>query len=472
MSTPREKVEGLMANGFRVQPQTQSGASDSKTHLWPTLPEKALPGIVGDIVRAACDTSEADPAAVLGSVLVWFGASFGAQPHVMVGDTRHFSRLFCFKVGASARARKGTSEDPVKRVFRAAEQLDPADGVVCVPLEVSPGPLSTGEGLVRAVRDPSEDKDDDGTPIDPGVSDKRLLVIEAELGAPLRAAQREGNTLSAILRMAWDSGDIAPLTKSNRIKTSGAHVSIIGHITGEELKQVLRSSDVWNGFANRVLWFCVKRAKRVPFPEPMPPATIESLARSVRDILDKSGEVDRIEWSPQAKEQWKAMYEEISADDPGTFGAVTARAEAQVQRLAMIYALIDGSHTIQLEHFLSALAVWEYAKASAKVIFEGVSEDPDRIKLLDFLRGGSRTQTEINGRFGGHLKAANLTALLKDLQALGEIDSEQRRTSGRSITVWFIKSRGAEDAEKAEEDLNGQAYSASSALSAISEAAS
>jgi hypothetical protein len=483
MSIAREKIEGLLANGFRVKPQTDTDGAevylpinrdtpDGGTNPWPTLSAKALPGIVGEIVRAACKTSEADPAAVLGSVLAWFGASFGTQPHVMVGDTRHFSRLFCFKVGASARARKGTSEDPVKRVFRAAEQLDLAHSVVCIPLEVSPGPLSTGEGLVRAVRDPSEEKDKDGSPIDLGVSDKRLLIIEAELGAPLKAAQREGNTLSAILRMAWESGDIAPLTKSNRIKTSGAHISIIGHITREELTQVLRSSDVWNGFANRVLWFCVKRAKLVPFPEPMPPETIETLARSVREILHKSGGVGRIEWSPEAKEQWGAMYEEISADEPGAFGVVTARAEAQLQRLAMIYALIDGSQTIQPEHFFAAVAVWEYAKASAKLIFGSVSPDPKRNKVLDILRGGPRTQTQINDGFGGHLKGATLTALLEDIQASGEIDSETRMTSGRPVTVWSLRSRGSEDAEKAEEALNGQAYSASSALSAISEAAS
>jgi hypothetical protein len=322
------------------------------------------------------------------------------------------------------------------------------------------------------VRDPSDDKEDDGSPVDPGVSDKRLLVIKSELGAPLRAAQRDGNTLSAILRMAWDSGDIAPLTKSNRIKTSGAHISIIGHITREELTQVLRFSEVWNGFANRVLWFCVRRDKRVPFPEPMPPETIETLARSVRAILDKSAGVDHIEWSPEAKAKWEALYEEISVDKAGAFDAVTQRAEAQVWRLAMIYALIDSSRTIQPEHLFSAVAVWEHAKASAKLIFGGVSESPHKTKLLEFLRGGPRTQTEINGMFGGHLKGPKLAALLKDVQSSGEIESERRMTEGRPTTVWFIKSRGAEDAEKAEEDLNGQAYLASSALSAISEAAS
>jgi hypothetical protein len=205
-----ERLDGIA--GQQVGPEANP---------WPVLSKPALMGVVGRIVEAACERSEADPAAVLASVLAWFGASFGQNPHVMVGDSKHFCRLFCFKIGATSKARKGTSEDPPKRIFREAEALEIHGRRRC-PLVLSPGPLSTGEGLVRAVRDPSDEVDEDGQPVDPGVSDKRLLVIEGELGAPLKAAQREGNTLSAILRMAWDSGDIAPLTKSNRIKVSAA----------------------------------------------------------------------------------------------------------------------------------------------------------------------------------------------------------------------------------------------------------
>jgi hypothetical protein len=371
-------------------------------------------------VSAACENSEADPAAVLASVLAWFAASFGANPHVMVGDTIHFSRIFCVKVGASSIARKGTSEGPPRRIFRKAEELSRNRR----PLVVSPGPLSTGEGLVRAVRDQSEERDDEGHPNDPGVSDKRLLVIEGELGAPLKAAQREGNTLSAILRMAWDSGDIAPLTKSHRIKTTGAHISIVGHITRAELTQLLCAADIWNGFANRVLWFLVRRSKQVPFPEPMSDATVDVLAKQVHSILDRVAATGRVTWSEDAKAQWAALYPKISVEEVGAFGAVTARAEAQVQRLSLIYALIDCSAKIEHRHLLAALAVWEFAKASARLIFEGVSEDQNQTKVRDLLQNGPLTQSQLNDAFSGHLTVL-LAAMDEELAFLvGEDESK------------------------------------------------
>jgi hypothetical protein len=69
--------------------------------------------------------------AVAASTLVWFGTSFGSQPHVMVGSTKHCARLRCVNVGATSRARKGTSEDPVRLVFRAAKRLDSGEAGWC-----------------------------------------------------------------------------------------------------------------------------------------------------------------------------------------------------------------------------------------------------------------------------------------------------------------------------------------------------
>ncbi len=237
--------------------------------------------------------------AVAASTLVWFGTSFGSQPHVMVGSTKHCARLHCVKVGATSRARKGTSEDPVRLVFHAAERLDSGEAGLLLLAE-SPGPLSTGEGLIHAVRDAGDDLDEDGVPTDPGVPDKRLIVIDGELAAPLKAAQRDGNILSAVMRTIWDSGTVAPLTKNQRIKVTGAHVCIIGHITIQELIQLLQKTDIWNGFANRMLWLCVRRPKLVPMPRPIDDKTLATLAQRVRKIIDHARTVSLVEWSAEA----------------------------------------------------------------------------------------------------------------------------------------------------------------------------
>ena len=121
--------------------------------------------------------------------------------------------------------------------------------------------LSSGEGLIWAVRDPVEKTDAGGktTVIDPGVEDKRLLILESEFASALRVLKREGNTLSATVRNAWDSGKLSTLTKNSPNRATGAHISIVGHITRTELLRYLDSTETANGFGNRFLWCCVRQ---------------------------------------------------------------------------------------------------------------------------------------------------------------------------------------------------------------------
>ena len=112
--------------------------------------------------------------------------------------------------------------------------------------------MSTAEGLINEVRDPVEDGD--GKEIDPGVADKRLLVYESEFAQPLIAMQRQGNTLEPIVRPAWDGTVLRTLVKNSPLMATGAHISILGNITQEELEIALSQSSLFNGFANRFLW--------------------------------------------------------------------------------------------------------------------------------------------------------------------------------------------------------------------------
>ncbi|MBK7995243.1 MAG: DUF3987 domain-containing protein [Blastocatellia bacterium] len=100
--------------------------------------------------------------------------------------------------------------------------------------------------------------------IDSGIEDKRLLIIETEFASVLRVLQRDGNTLSAIIREAWDKGDLRIITKNNPAQATQAHISIIGHITPDELRRYIDRTELGNGFANRFLWLCVKRSKLLP----------------------------------------------------------------------------------------------------------------------------------------------------------------------------------------------------------------
>ena len=79
--------------------------------------------------------------------------------------------------------------------------------------------------------------------VDPGIEDKRLLVQESEYARVLRVAGRDGNTLSSILRDAWDKGRLQTMTKNSAAKATGAHVSVIGHVTADELRRELSSTE-------------------------------------------------------------------------------------------------------------------------------------------------------------------------------------------------------------------------------------
>ena len=99
---------------------------------------------------------------------------------------------------------------------------------------------------------------------DPGVADKRLLVYEPEFANVLKQTERQGNTLSAILRNAWDGRDLRSMTKNSPARATGAHVSLIGHITADELRRYLTQTETANGFGNRHLWICADRSKMLP----------------------------------------------------------------------------------------------------------------------------------------------------------------------------------------------------------------
>jgi len=110
--------------------------------------------------------------------------------------------------------------------------------------------------------------------------------------------------------------------------------------------------------------------------------------------------------------------------------------------------------------------LWEYAQQSARLIFEGASEDPNQTRVVDLLKARSLTQTQLNDAFAGHLRSAELNAILEELQARGVIQAVKEKTSGRPVTTWSLISQGAGKAEKAEEQAASATCRAKSAYSA------
>jgi hypothetical protein len=366
---------------------------------WPApLAEAAFHGIAGRIVRAIEPQSEADPVALLFQLLTGIGNVLGAGSWVRVEDDLHPPRLFVVQVGKTSKARKGTSWGRVRGVLLETVPEWAKDRIA--------SGLSSGEGLIYEVRDPvthtETDKKTGATHevvTDHGVTDKRLLVVESELAKALRAMERQGNTLSAVLRDAWDHGNLRTLVKNSPNRVTGAHVSLVGHITEDELRRYLDRTEAANGFANRLLFVCVQRSKLLPRGGGKLDWT--DVGRHVRETLGAAANMGEVLRTAGAWQIWEDRYPTLSADRPGLLGAILGRAEAQVLRLALIYALLDRQKFIDEPHMRAALACWDYAEASARFVFGDSLGDPLADEILRALRERSEgmTRSEIRDLF-------------------------------------------------------------------------
>ncbi len=390
---------------------------------WPTLRPEALHGPAGEATQLISPHTEADDAAILFQTLAAFGVAVGRGPHYLVESDRHHANLFIAIVGNTAKGRKGTSWGRVRRLFEIAE---PTLG------DRLESGLSSGEGLIWAVRDSSEDHD--------GAQDKRLLVVESELSSPLKVMAREGNTLSAVVRNSWDTGNLRNLTKNSPAKSTDAHVGIIGHITKTELLRHLDATEFANGFANRFLYVCVRRSKVLPFGGNLDDEALKTLGRELSRVLSTVKTYERVTMSAETREVWAAIYSDLSDAKPGLFGSLIARSEAQVLRLALLYALLDTSRTIERPHLEAALACWDYAEASARYLFGASLGDPVADTILGALGRSPKglTRTDISGLFKNHAKASQIDRALTALRDANLAAPTVKGTGGRPSEVWHV----------------------------------
>ena len=415
-------------------------ATPTTAALWPADQPDAFYGLLGDVVRVIGPHTEGDPYGILLGLLAGFGNAAGDGPYFVVGADRHTPRIFALTAGETAKSRKGSAWSIVEAILRAA---DPEWG----DLHIVSG-LSSGEGLIHGVRDPvtkHEPIKEKGhvvgyqdVEIDPGISDKRLLVIEPEFGRVLKVASREGNIVSPVLRQAWDSGNLRVMTKTPA-KATGAHISMLGQITKDELLRELSSTDQVNGFANRFVIMMVRRSQLLPDGGAVPPGQFVDLVERLREALEFASTTGQMVRDAEARERWHEIYPELSGDRPGLFGSVTARAEAQVLRLSMIYALADLHQTIGRQHLDAAYALWKRAEASVKFLFGDATGDTVTDTIVKALREqGEMSGTAIYNLFGRHTRAERITAALNSLLAAGRVQSWTVETGGRPVTMWKV----------------------------------
>ena len=200
----------------------------------------------------------------------------------------------------------------------------------------------------------------------------------------------------------------------------------------------MNATEAANGFLNRYLLLMVRRSK----------------------LLPEGGRIDEVNWEPLLRKASRrdrrradAVAGSASTSLPGgaggsstprwptqagLAGAVCARAEAHVVRLALLYALLDQADKIGLAHLEAALGLWEYAAASARWVFGDWLGDPlaDEIyrALLDEPDGLTRSQ--VRDLFSRNRRSKDIGQALERVAATGRVHAKRQRQRGRPAELW------------------------------------
>jgi hypothetical protein len=402
----------------RSRPAPRTNATDAP----PILDRRALRGLARRVVEAIAPYTEAAEAALLIDFLVSFGNAVGPGPYMLADSARHDLKLFAVIVGATSRARKGTSRANIQRIF---EQADPK----WAANHVASG-MSSGEGLIQALS-----AGDDGHA-------KRMLVVETEFGRVLNVAARQGNTLSDYFRQLWD-GDRVHILNKEAVKLDGAFLSVLGHITAEELRVKMAEVDLSNGFANRVLWTYAERSKLIPSGSGASDEVVQRLADDVHRQLIKARRIGRMTRNERAQRRWAEYYEDVAHSDlTGVAEAVTSRAEAQMLRLSMVYAALDGHSDIKRQHIDAAYHLWRYCEDSAAWAFARSTGSSRADRLLQALReasDGRLKRCDVSRQvFGNNSTRPQIDTAISMLEERGAVRLEKARPTTGRPAVWIV----------------------------------
>lgn len=377
--------------------------------------------LVSRYISSIINYTESDPASICMQFLTIFGSLVGRNSYFVVGSTKHYTNIFTIVVGKTSRARKGTSWNDSLLIFKMlSDETWHKNSLV--------SGLSSGEGLISYFKDESTN----------GV----VLVHESEFGSVLKNFSRQGNVLSHILRKAWEDSNLRTLTRINPLSADNVHLSLVGHITMGELNTDLKAVEKTNGLANRINWVFAERTKEIPVPESL---NVESEhVISLKSAIKFARSTNEIKFDKEATELWSQNYKSLSRDREGIMDSLTSRAEGNVIRLSMLFALLEQSKFISTQNLRAALFVWNYCEWSTNHIFCSFkSSNSD--KILSALKinpqGLSRTEVTKN-IFGGNLDSQTINTELNQLLNNGTITKLELSQPGTPLkTIYKLRTK-------------------------------
>jgi len=163
--------------------------------------------------------------------------------------------------------------------------------------------------------------------------------------------------------------------KQNPVTATGVHFGLIGHVTPNELHRKMGEGEFYNGFMNRFLWTVTRRERSLPDPPAYEGAIVRAHRKLWSDAIRAGRDIKRVTRDEEATAVWHEVYEGLHRGNeqrPGLTAEVCARAHVLVIKLSLIFAALDGSHTITAAHQDAALAKSIHLALVARRVVAGV----------------------------------------------------------------------------------------------------
>jgi hypothetical protein len=176
-------------------------------------------------------------------------------------------------------------------------------------------------------------------------TDTRLCLIVPELSTLLNSMDRRGSTTSGHLRLGYDG---LPL-ENNRARASEVAqdylMSVIGHITPAELREIISQVDWFNGVSNRFVWAAVRKSKTLSRMNRTP--NFGPLTQKLKRLLELPP-VGAVQFTEEAGALWDSWVHSLPADEEenATLAASQQRIRPNALRIALIYACLDEQRLV------------------------------------------------------------------------------------------------------------------------------
>ena len=327
---------------LRLQRKLPEGEEEVIGPPVPPFSEEALRGLIGDLVEAHAEVTEAPLPLLWSAFITALGAAVGDRV-ALDAATRTPARLFTILVGPSGLSRKSTAIRLACKFFEETLGED--------RFHVVRG-LGSAEGLARLAEENQLSS---------------ILIALDELKALVNKSKVDGSTLLSLINQLFEEDYAENHTKNKSIEVRNLHLSLIAGCTDETFNRLFSREFLDIGFVNRLFLAAGRPTRRRAAPGKLDAETLRPLRRRLLQLVN----VDLADYTPkdplyigfteEALRIWDEFYQSL----PRTVQAV--RVDAVTLRAGLLLAVAEGEDRIgaDLARAMVQLGRWQLAVREA-----------------------------------------------------------------------------------------------------------